>query len=202
MSAGAIRVLKSAIPHVDRVENRRAAIGGVDGETLEEAKMRGPLVLRTRDRAVTAEDFEQLAREAAPQVARVRPVPARSDDEAGGVRVLVVPAASADDEGGSGSRTWSRPRDARGGGRPPRRAPHRRRPGGCEPPRYLGVTVVATLVAASADLSEELQRDAVLALYRYFNPLPAARKAPAGRSAGRCRPARCTACCSGCRASS
>ena len=79
--------------------NRRAAIGGVAAETVDEARLRGPLALRTRDRAVTAEDYEQLARAAAPQVARVRTVPARSDDEAGGVRVLVVPAASADAEG-------------------------------------------------------------------------------------------------------
>ena len=46
------------------------------GETIEEAKVRGPLALRTRDRAVTAEDYEQLAREAAPDIARVRCVPA------------------------------------------------------------------------------------------------------------------------------
>ena len=75
-----------SIATVDRVVNRRAAIGGVASETVDEARLRGPLALRTRDRAVTAEDYEQLARAAAPQVARVRTVPARSDDEAGGVR--------------------------------------------------------------------------------------------------------------------
>ena len=54
------------------VENRRAALGGVDGEAVESAKVRAPILLRTRGRAVTAEDYEQLAREAAPEVARVR----------------------------------------------------------------------------------------------------------------------------------
>ena len=72
VSRGAISVLKSSIPYVARVENRHAARGGVDGEDLENAKQRGPILLRTRARAVTAEDFEQLSREAAPEVGRVR----------------------------------------------------------------------------------------------------------------------------------
>jgi len=71
-----ITVLKSSIPYVSKVQNRRAAEGGVDGEDIESAKVRGPIVLRTRDRAVTMEDYEHLAREAAPEVARVRCVTA------------------------------------------------------------------------------------------------------------------------------
>jgi predicted phage baseplate assembly protein len=77
VAARTITVLRTTVPFVDRVENRRAAHGGVDGETIEEAKERGPLALRTRDRAVTAEDYEQLARRAAPGIARVRCVPGR-----------------------------------------------------------------------------------------------------------------------------
>ena len=46
-----ISVLRTAIPYVSRVENREPAQGGVDGETLDEAKSRGPIVLRTRSRA-------------------------------------------------------------------------------------------------------------------------------------------------------
>src|SRR5207302_340935 len=75
VARGAISVLKSSIPYVTRVENRRPATGGVDVEDVEAAKVRGPILLRTRNRAVTAEDYEQLAREAAPDVARVRCVP-------------------------------------------------------------------------------------------------------------------------------
>ena len=52
--------------------------------------------LRTRDRAITAEDYEQLAKRAAPDIARVRCIPASGPEEAGGVRVLVVPAAVPD----------------------------------------------------------------------------------------------------------
>ena len=68
----ALSVLRSSIPYVSPVENREPAGGGVDGETVAEAKIRGPLQLRSRDRAVTAEDYEHLARPAAPEIARVR----------------------------------------------------------------------------------------------------------------------------------
>ena len=43
------------------VENRHRAHGGTDGETVEQAKERAPMLLRTRSRAVTAEDYEILA---------------------------------------------------------------------------------------------------------------------------------------------
>src|SRR5207302_11296842 len=93
VARNAISVLKSSIPYVSKLQNRRAAEGGVDGEDIENAKVRGPIVLRTRDRAVTMEDYEHLAREAAPEVARVRCVTAGGGADAGGVGILVVPAA-------------------------------------------------------------------------------------------------------------
>ena len=76
VAAGQVRVLKTSVPYVARVENRRPASGGVDGETIDDAKLRGPLVLRSRGRAVTAEDFEELARDVAPDAARVACLPA------------------------------------------------------------------------------------------------------------------------------
>ena len=76
VSKGALSVLKSTIPYVSTVENRQPASGGVDGETIEEAKIRGPIVMRTLNRGVTAVDYEHLTREASPEVARVRCVPA------------------------------------------------------------------------------------------------------------------------------
>src|SRR5205823_10500987 len=94
VARGALSVLKSSIPYVSAVENRHPASGGVDGETVEEAKLRGPVTLRTRGRAVTREDYEYLAREAAPEVARVRCLEAGAGADPGGVRLLVVPAAA------------------------------------------------------------------------------------------------------------
>jgi hypothetical protein len=60
--AGKITALDSAIPFVESVTNQRPAEGGEDAETIEHAKARAPLDLRSRSRAVTAEDFEHLAR--------------------------------------------------------------------------------------------------------------------------------------------
>jgi len=69
-SAGAITQLKSTVPYVDSVTNLEAAGGGADRESLESVKERGPRTLRHRGRAVTAQDFVDLAYEASPDVAR------------------------------------------------------------------------------------------------------------------------------------
>ncbi len=68
---GMLTVLKSSIPYVARVTNRQAAVGGRDAQSLEDAKLRAPQTLRTRTRAVTADDFETLARQV-PGVERAR----------------------------------------------------------------------------------------------------------------------------------
>jgi predicted phage baseplate assembly protein len=88
-----ITVLKSSIPYVSSVTNRYAAIGGANPETLESAKMRGPRHLRIRNRAVTAEDFEILAQEAATVVARARCIQPEPGNglRPGTVQVLIVP---------------------------------------------------------------------------------------------------------------
>ena len=95
----AIGMLRSSIPFVAGVENRKPARGGVDGEDLTSAKLRGPMLLRTRDRAVTAEDYEYLAIQGAPEAARVRCVAAGDGADAGSVRVLVIPSAVEDQPG-------------------------------------------------------------------------------------------------------
>jgi predicted phage baseplate assembly protein len=60
---GMLTVLKSSIPYVARVTNRKTAVGGRDAQTVEDAKLRAPQSLRTRTRAVTADDFEFLAKQ-------------------------------------------------------------------------------------------------------------------------------------------
>ena len=167
--AGAINVLKSSIPYVSQVENRRPARGGVDGEDLEAAKVRGPILLRTRDRAVTAEDFEHLAREAAPEIARVHCVVAGDGPEAGAIRVLVVPAVSSPAEVPFESLL---PGDATLE-RVVRRLDESRLIGtriSVEPPVYRGVTVVARLRAQRRTDPARLQDAATQALFAYFHP--------------------------------
>lgn len=87
--------LRSGVPFVASVSNARAAIGGVDAESVEEAKVRGPLTLRTGQRAVTASDFEAITRQASVEVARARCLPAAQTGSST-VRVLVVPALRSD----------------------------------------------------------------------------------------------------------
>ena len=89
---GAAVVLKDSIAYILGVVNHFPATGGSDLETIEEVKARGPHVLKSRNRAVTAEDFEWLAREASNSVARVKALP--STDREGEVTVIVVPKVS------------------------------------------------------------------------------------------------------------
>ncbi|GAA1935900.1 putative baseplate assembly protein [Streptomyces sodiiphilus] len=179
VARGALRVLRSSLPYVARVENRRAALGGVDGETLENAKKRGPMTLRTLQRAVVPHDYEQLAREVAPDAARVSCVPV-GDAGPGpgdvvaeaGVRLLVVPAGRSDAQGRIRFEELIPPDDTLA-----MIASHldERRTIGArvvvEPPYYEGVTVVATVRAARGVAGERLREEALTALYGYFNPL-------------------------------
>ncbi len=91
-----LTVLKSSIPYVATVTNLEPALGGLDAESLESAKFRTPMVLRSQDRAVTAQDYEFLAREASRKVARARCIQARgglggSTVPPGTVELLIVP---------------------------------------------------------------------------------------------------------------
>lgn len=172
VQVGAISILKSSIPYVARVENRHPALGGVDAETIEEAKLRGPITLRTRERAVTAEDFEYIAREAAPEIKRVKAVSAGEEGvEAGSIRLLCVPTPRSDDPHIPFEELIV-PEDSL--------AKIAARLEGCrligtrisvEAPFYQAVTVVARLVARPRVSAERLQERAITALYEYFNPL-------------------------------
>jgi predicted phage baseplate assembly protein len=172
VATGALRVNRQTIAFVSRVENRKAATGGVDGESVEEAMVRGPIVLRTLGRAVTAEDYEQLARQAAPEAARVKALAASGADDAGGVRVVVVPAVADDEDG----RLRFEQLDP---------DPHmlatiadaldaKRTIGArviVEPPDYQGVTVVATIRARPWADRTRLARTATDALFDYLHPI-------------------------------
>ncbi|MFI8252221.1 putative baseplate assembly protein [Streptomyces filamentosus] len=177
-----LRVLRGTVPLVARVENRRPAVGGVDAETVDSARVRGPLTLRTLQRAVVPRDYELLAREVAPDAARVHCVP---DDDEGGVRLLLVPAGRGDARG----------RIAFDELVPPPRTLERiaehldaRRPIGArvvvEPPFYQGVTFVATVQASRGTAGERVREEGIAALDGYFNALtggPAGDGWPFGR---------------------
>ncbi|MFF1649368.1 putative baseplate assembly protein [Streptomyces sp. NPDC058240] len=170
VARGAICVLRSSVPYVAGVDNREAARGGVDGETVENAKVRAPNILRVQERAVTAGDYEAIAREAAPSLRRVRCLPAVAG-EGGAVRVLVVPDAVAD-EGGQLRFEQLIPSDSVLS-TVTARLDERRLVGTrllVEPPAYQGVTVVARLVTAGGDV-DRVRAEAVAALFRHIDPL-------------------------------
>lgn len=168
---GSIRTLKSSIPFIAGVDNRAPATGGVDGEDLESAKSRGPILLRTRNRAVTAEDFEQLTRAAAPEIARVKCLPAGEGADAGSVRILVVPAAPVIDgqirfvDLVPSEETMQRILEALDSARLVGTRVI------IEPPVYQGVTVVAQVKAKPKTSAVRVREEASAVLHHYFNPL-------------------------------
>ncbi|MER6462025.1 putative baseplate assembly protein [Streptomyces sp. NPDC001228] len=167
--AGALRSLTSSIPFVAAVENRGPARGGADGETLSEALARGPLMLRSSQRAVTAEDFETQTMAAAPELARVRCLPAAGVPS--GVRVLVVPAAA----GGRGLRLHHLVPAEETLQRVARQLDATRLVGTSvmiEPPLFRGVTVVARVTALRHSDMEEVRVAVEDALHGYLDPLP------------------------------
>ena len=89
VGAQTLTVLRSSLPFVDHVTNLAPASGGVDAESIADAKIRGPLTLRSGQRAVTPGDFVRLTKEASTEVARSRCLPPARPG--GPVRVLVVP---------------------------------------------------------------------------------------------------------------
>jgi hypothetical protein len=77
VAAGTVTVPRSTIPGVGAITNTIAATGGTAEEDPAETRRRAPALLRNRYRAVTAEDYEYLVREASRQVSKIRCLPPR-----------------------------------------------------------------------------------------------------------------------------
>jgi predicted phage baseplate assembly protein len=169
VGAGKLSVLLTTIPSVAAVRNLEPAVGGVDAETVENAKVRGPLHLRGGQRAVTAADFERLALEAAPGVARARCLPPTTPGEA--VRLLIVPRVDVPPESLVINDLALPPslEDAVKAHLDGRRLLTTRVR--IDVPSYQGVKVVAEVHAAPTVRPEKVRADAELALYRYINPV-------------------------------
>jgi hypothetical protein len=101
-AAGTVAQLKTTVPYVEKATNPEAAAGGAEAETTDALLERMPRTLRHRDRAVTLEDYEDLARLASSEVARALCVPLRDlladplgeVPQPGAVSVVVVPRTS------------------------------------------------------------------------------------------------------------
>lgn len=102
--ADSLQGLTTSLAYISRVTNLQRASGGRDAESLEEVKVRAQRELKAQLRAVTAEDYELLAKNASRSVARVKcNVPQRDNGGTetnrsnqatpGTIEILVVPAA-------------------------------------------------------------------------------------------------------------
>ena len=168
VTAESLTVLKSTIAGIDTVTNPDAASGGVDAEIITHARQRAAMEIRSRYRAVTAEDFEFLAGEASPRVARAVCIPPR---DGGPVPLHLVPrihpadrrlhfdelmpdeslleevAEYLDDRRLIGTMVELKP---------------------C---RYRGLSVVVNLQARPLADTARVEQDVAHALYTYLNPL-------------------------------
>jgi predicted phage baseplate assembly protein len=169
VAAGTLSVLRRAVPGVASVTNPQPARGGLDQESLQAARHRTTFELRTRHRAVTAGDFEFLARDASPQVGRTHCVETLGEGAAVVVHVL---AGVADPD-----------RQISPAELTPGRAlldqvtaflDERRTLGTTvhvTPARVRGVSVVVNVEVAPGADGGRVEIDVRRALYRYLNPL-------------------------------
>ncbi|HSC02027.1 MAG TPA: putative baseplate assembly protein [Solirubrobacteraceae bacterium] len=167
VAAGTLTTLRSAIPGVASVTNPGPALGGVDAQTVQEARNRAALEIRTRHRAVTAQDYVFLATDASPRVARA----VRIEDGAPGVALGILPRVDPADRRLTLKELTPDPqlldlvaRHLNG-----------RKFAGCpvrlSPVRLRGVSVVVNLEASPRADAEQVERRVSDALYAYLNPL-------------------------------
>jgi predicted phage baseplate assembly protein len=93
-----ITEMKTTIPFIDAVVNHHPSSGGSDQEDLKDVMVRGPRHIKSRDRAITKEDFEWLTLQAAGEIATARCLPTTrvvgsglSGENPGWVTVIIVP---------------------------------------------------------------------------------------------------------------
>jgi predicted phage baseplate assembly protein len=177
--ANSLTVLKSTLAGVDTVSNPEGAFGGVDAERIDHARQRAAMEIRSRYRAVTAEDFEFMAGEASPRVARAVCIPPR---DGGAVPLHLLP------------RVYPADRRIDYTELVPDEAllaevadylDERRLIGTTielKPCRFRGLSVVVNLQARPLADTARVEEDVAHALYTYLNPLVGGD--PTGRGAG------------------
>jgi predicted phage baseplate assembly protein len=167
LAAGRLTTLRSAIPGVASVTNPQPARGGVDSQSMSSLRARSAFEIRTRYRAVTADDYEFLATEATPRVARAR----RITDDQPGVTLRILPRVDPADRLLTSEELTpdqqlldevGRFLDARKlVGTPLRLLPM----------RFRAVSVVVNLQASRRADVARIEREVRRSLYAYLNPL-------------------------------
>jgi predicted phage baseplate assembly protein len=168
VTAESLTILKSTIAGIDTVTNPDAASGGVDAEIITHARQRAAMEIRSRYRAVTAEDFEFLAGEASPRVARAVCIPPR---DGGPVPLHLVPRIHPADRRLHFDELMP---DEDLLGEVAEYLDDRRLIGTTvelKPCRYRGLSVVVNLQARPLADTARVEQDVAHALYTYLNPL-------------------------------
>ena len=168
VNAGTVTSLVRALSYIDTVTNPMQATGGSDREGVEEAKSRAPYTIKSRDRAVTAEDFEMLALRASTSLARAKCVPDRSNR--GEITLVLIPKAEtrADD-------LTKRLLPSHEIMRYIKRYLDERRLVGTVvnviKPRYKDLSLKVTLLRRTVGTSDRLRREIELKVRRFLHPL-------------------------------
>jgi predicted phage baseplate assembly protein len=169
LPAGAIAELRTAVPYVMGASNPAPSSGGAPIESLPSVRARGSQRLRHRDRALTPQDFEWMARDASPEIARARCLPITGPDgyaQRGWVTVLIVPQ-STDAQPSPTVEVRRRVRDYLVA-RAPASVARRVR---VEAPRYVAVSVSAELVPLSASSAALIDARVRARLNYFLHPL-------------------------------
>jgi predicted phage baseplate assembly protein len=168
VAARTLTVLRTPLAGVDAVTTPEPATGGVDAEPVEHARRRAGMEIRSRSRAVTAEDFEFLAQEASPRVARAVCLPPAED---GVIPLHLLPHVPEPDR----RLEWAELQPAADLLREVADYLEERRLIGTtvalQPCRLRGLSVVVSLQAAPLADLRRIQEDVEHALYTYLNPL-------------------------------
>lgn len=168
-----IEVLKSAVPYIDRVTNLVRADGGRDAESLEEAQLRARREIRAQQRAVTPDDYENLAKLASRAVARVKcrtPGPGTLLPP-GTLELLIVPTAFDALEAGDRTKLYLEPELAKTIEQHLDQYRLLTTNLRIREPRYVGVQVITDLVVAEYSSPEVVRQRVAASLEAFIAPL-------------------------------
>jgi len=179
VAAHTLTVFKDPIPGVE-VTNPEPATGGQAAETLENALIRGPQEMHSLQRAVTARDFESIALQSSPAIARAKAITQAAlwaYATPGAVEVLLVPYLP-EDQRGAGQVTVAalRTHETEIARREIQKTLDERRPLGASCvvnwTHYKPVNVTARMVVRRQEDRAAIRQRVIERLHGAINPLP------------------------------
>ena len=162
-----IKDLVSSIASIDKAYNPLPAEGGSDVETINNLMERGPKILKNRNRAITADDFEQITRDASQAVARVKCLPnfdKNGEYTPGNVTILIIPQSN--EIRPKMSLQLKNQIEIYLNGHSPNTMNLQ-----VSEPVYVGVSVEVVLEAISSDVVPNVENEAYNILNSFLNPL-------------------------------